>query len=81
MSIRKRLRSAEVANGYPGFPYHHATTEDLSQRLDRFVLRRVPELPGVQYQVIWYRSATIPAATFNKRPRTWMGRLWKSWNR
>lgn len=80
MSIRKRLRSAEVANGYPGFPYHHATTEDLSQRLDRFVVRRITGHPG-QWQVTHYVNGAVPVATFNKRPRTWMGRLWKSWNR
>lgn len=69
----RRLRSAEVAQGYPGFPYHQATTEDLSQNLDRFVLRRIPELPG-HYQVIWYHSGAIKVARINHPPRTWLGR-------
>lgn len=79
MSI-KRHKSAEVAQGYPGFAYHSATTEDLTQNLDRFVLRAIPELPG-QYKVIWYTSAAIKPVTYNRRPRTWLGRLWVSWNR
>lgn len=83
--IRTRTKSAEVAQGYPGFAYHNATTEDLTQRLDRFKLRRVappsPQFPWGQWVVIHYTSAVIPVAKINKRPRTWLGRLWVSWNR
>lgn len=72
--IKRRLKTAEVAQGYPGFAYHNATTEDLTQRLDRFVLRPIKELPG-QYQVIWYTSQSVTVAKINSRPRTIFGRI------
>lgn len=75
----KRLRSAEVANGYPGFPYHQATTEDLTVRLERFVVRPIPGHPG-HWQVHYYKSNAVPVARINRKPRTWLGRLWTSWD-
>lgn len=78
--IRNRAKSAEIAQGYPGFAYHNATTEDLTQRLERFVLRP-PTAQRPYWQVDYYRNGTIVVAKINKRPRTWLGRLLKSWDR
>lgn len=78
--IGKRLKSAEIAQGYPGFAYHNATTEDLTQNLNRFVIRPIKEHPG-HWQVTAYHCAEIPTAMFNKRPRTRFGRWFKGWDR
>lgn len=58
---------AEIKNGHPGFPADHATTYDLTNTSERFVLRA---LPGGGWQVVWYRAPAteeIMAKRLNRR--------------
>jgi hypothetical protein len=57
--LRKRALTHEIKHGYPGFPYHSTTTTDLTQDVNRFVLRRTG---AKMYHVDYYASdfAAIP---------------------
>jgi hypothetical protein len=63
-----RKVNAEVTNGHPGFAWHQATTEDLTQATERFILRRLP----CGCHRVDYRPALLPTVRLN-RPRTRLG--------
>jgi hypothetical protein len=73
----KRRKTAEIAQGYPGFPYHHTTTEDYTMAGERFVLRPLVatneetgekvRIPG-QWMVHWYHC-DVPKVVRGKRRR------------
>lgn len=70
MSRVSRKVNDEVVNGHPGFPWHQATTEDLTQAGERFILRQVK----CGCYVVTYLPGTIKTEQLNRR-RTRLGRL------
>lgn len=74
----KRRKSAEIAQGYPGFPYHHTTTEDYTMVGHRFVLRPIKELPG-QYVVHMYVCDVPKVVRINGHATSWLGRKLEKW--
>jgi hypothetical protein len=70
-----RLVNDEVKHGHPGFPFHQATTEDLTQSTERFVLRPVAcscGSPGRRTgrwccYVVTYQAPAITAPVLNAR--------------
>lgn len=71
----KRRLADEVAHGYPGFPYHHVTTEDLTTKQATIYLRP-RECGGCFDGYLKPLPYVVPVERFHQ-PRTRFGALWR----